>query len=90
MDSGEQLKTLTSHELIGPNDRFGFKLGLSTDGVEDYDKFEPRKHVKDVHVIFTPETTVDANGTRSKTFLEGVSVTELPKNAVGVDPEPEP
>ena len=24
MDSGEQLKTLTSHELIGPNDRFGF------------------------------------------------------------------
>jgi predicted histone-like DNA-binding protein len=67
-----------------------FKLGLSTDGVEDYDKFEPRKHVKDVHVIFTPETTVDANGTRSKTFLEGVSVTELPKNAVGVDPEPEP
>ena len=67
-----------------------FKLGLSTDGVEDYDTFEPRKHVKDVHVIFTPETTVDANGTRSKTFLEGVSVTELPKNAVGVDSEPEP
>jgi len=67
-----------------------FKLGLSTDGVEDYDKFEPRKHVKDVHVIFTPETTVDANGTRSKTFLEGVTVTELPKNAVGVEPEPEP
>ena len=25
MDSGEQLKTLTSPELIGPNDRFGFK-----------------------------------------------------------------
>ena len=24
MDSGEQLKTLTSPELIGPNDRFGF------------------------------------------------------------------
>ena len=23
MDSGEQLKTLTSPELIGPNDRFG-------------------------------------------------------------------
>ena len=25
MDSGEQLKTLTSPELIGPNDRFGIK-----------------------------------------------------------------
>ena len=25
MDSGEQLKTLTSPELIGPNDRFGLK-----------------------------------------------------------------
>ena len=24
MDFGEQLKTLTSPELIGPNDRFGF------------------------------------------------------------------
>ena len=27
MDSGEQLKTLTSPELIGPNDRFGLKAG---------------------------------------------------------------
>ena len=26
MDSGEQLKTLTSPELIGPNDRFGFNF----------------------------------------------------------------
>ena len=29
MDSGEQLKTLTSPELIGPNDRFGFKKPLA-------------------------------------------------------------
>ena len=29
MDSGEQLKTLTSHELIGPNDRFGLKVQQS-------------------------------------------------------------
>ena len=33
MDSGGQLKTLTSPELIGPNDRFGLKLDMSTNEV---------------------------------------------------------
>ena len=35
MDSGEQLKTLTSPELIGPNDRFGF-IGSTT--YEEYNR----------------------------------------------------
>lgn len=59
-----------------------FKLGLSCNGAPTAKEFEVRKHVKDVHVVFTPESTTDATGRRSKTFLEGVSVNELPKNMV--------
>lgn len=71
-------------------DGFGsFKLGLSCKGASSAREFDVRKHLRNVHVVFTPEPTTDAAGRRSKTFLEGVSVTELPKNMVNTDQEEE-
>ena len=64
-------------------DGFGsFKLGLSSKGAEKAGDFDVRHHIRGVHVVFTPETTTDSTGRRSKTFLEGVTVAELPKNMV--------
>ena len=62
-----------------------FKLGLSSKGAEKASDFDARHHIRGVHVVFTPETTTDSTGRRSKTFLEGVTVAELPKNAVVTD-----
>ena len=62
-----------------------FKLGLSSKGAEKASDFDARHHIRGVHVIFTPETTTDSTGRRSKTFLEGVTVAELPKNMVVTD-----
>jgi hypothetical protein len=44
-----------------------------------------KKHVKKVRVLFSPESTTDSSGQRTKTFLEGVKVQELPKNMVNTD-----
>ncbi|MBQ7511570.1 MAG: DNA-binding protein, partial [Prevotella sp.] len=54
-------------------------------GAEKASDFDARHHIRGVHVVFTPETTTDSTGRRSKTFLEGVTVAELPKNAVVTD-----
>ena len=62
-----------------------FKLGLSSKGAEKASDFDARHHIRGVHVVFTPETTTDSTGRRSKTFLEGVTVAELPKNMVVTD-----
>ncbi|MBQ9203128.1 MAG: HU family DNA-binding protein [Prevotella sp.] len=62
-----------------------FKLGLSCKGAEKASDFDARHHIRNVHVIFTPEATTDSTGRRTKTFLEGVTVAELPKNAVVTD-----
>ena len=37
---------------------------------------------------FINEWTVDKNGQRTINMLQGASVKELPKNAVGEEPEP--
>jgi len=64
-------------------DGFGtFKLGISSEGVNEAYEFNVRSNIKDVHVLFQPETTVDANKQRHKTFIEKVKIQEAPKNDV--------
>ena len=47
------------------------------------------EHIKGLHVVFMPERTKDTAGNRSKQFLQGAKVEELPLNTV-VKEEPEP
>ena len=47
------------------------------------------EHVKGLHVVFMPERTTDSGGNKSKQFLQGCKVEELPLNTVEKE-EPEP
>ena len=40
-----------------------------------------------MHVVFTPERSHDQAGNRTKQFLQGVKVEELPENKVDKDQE---
>ena len=62
-----------------------FKLALTSKGAATAADYEVKKHVKKVRVLFLPESTTDSSGQRTKTFLEGVKVQELPKNMVNTD-----
>ena len=56
---------------------------LLTDAPSDTAKdFTATQHVKDVHVLFQPQVRIGKDGRRSRTFLDGCKVAELPKNAV--------
>ena len=61
-----------------------FKIGIenSRGGVESADKFDARKDIKGLHVLFQPEVKTDSSGLRQKTFISGCSVQEAPKNDV--------
>lgn len=56
-----------------------FKLGLSTKGEDNPEKFNVRNNVTGVHVLFQPESKASEKGRRVKSMLEGVVVTELPQ-----------
>jgi len=66
-----------------------FKLGVTSTGAATAADFDVRKNIKGVHVVFTPESTTDSAGRRTKVLLEGVTVAELPKNAIDTD-KPKP
>jgi predicted histone-like DNA-binding protein len=69
-------------------DRLGtFKIGLNTAPANSVKEFSASKNVKGTHLLFQPETRIDKNGYRQRAMLMGVSVKELPKNAVIVDDE---
>ena len=71
-------------------DGFGsFKIGIESKGAATAAKFTVAEHVKGLHVVFMPERTKDTAGNRSKQFLQGAKVEELPLNTV-VKEEPEP
>ena len=61
-----------------------FKIGIQNapGGVESADKFDARKDIKGLHVLFQPEVKTDSSGLRQKTFISGCSVQEAPKNDV--------
>ena len=58
-------------------DGFGsFKIGIRTKGAETAKAFTVSKNVKGLHVLFQPEVKRSADGSRVKTFLTGVQVSE--------------
>ena len=64
-------------------DGFGsFKIGIKGTGSATVKEYSVAKNVKGLRVNFQPECSTDGNGTRSKKFLDGATVTEAPKNAV--------
>ena len=52
-----------------------FKVGLSSKGAESANEFTAA-NIKNSHIIFTPEITVDASGKRTKNLLAGLRVKE--------------
>ena len=64
-------------------DGFGsFKIGIESKGAQTAGKYSVAEHVKGLHVVFMPERTTDSGGNRSKQFLQGCKVEELPLNLV--------
>ena len=64
-------------------DGFGsFKIGVDSTGAATAEAFEVRKHIKGVHVVFTPERHTDRAGNKVYAFLSGTTVEELPLNTV--------
>lgn len=65
-------------------DGFGsFKLGLVTTPADSAEDFSVTKNIAKVRVNFRPEVKKSAGKIVSQAFIDGVSVTELPKNAAG-------
>jgi hypothetical protein len=60
---------------------------LKTAPADSAAEFNVRDNVTSLRVNFQPIAKVDSNGTRSKVFLTGTSVKELPKNDVDKDEE---
>ena len=71
-------------------DGFGsFKIGIESKGAQTAAKYSVAEHVRGLHVVFMPERTTDSGGNKSKQFLQGCKVEELPLNTVEKE-EPEP
>ena len=65
-----------------------FKVGLKTSPAPSAKEFSAANNVKGMRLNFLNEWTVDKNGKRTITMLQGVTAKELPKNAVGEEVEP--
>ena len=61
-----------------------FKIGIENKGggVEDPKTFNVNKHIKCLHICFTPELKKDKSGSTTKTFLTGATIQEAPTNLV--------
>ncbi len=81
----DQMQDSKRVELEG----FGsFKIGIQSKGAQTAAKFSVAEHVKGLRVVFMPERTKDSSGNRSKQFLQGARVEELPLNTVVKEDEP--
>lgn len=57
-----------------------FKIGISTGPADTAKDFQPAKHLKGLHVLFSPEMKKDASQMRTRALLNGCLVMEAPKN----------
>lgn len=63
------------------NDLGIFKVGLSSTGVADRDDFSVAHNIVNTRVLFQPTWTKSAGQTdRTRTFLSGMTITELPNH----------
>ena len=63
-----------------------FKIGIESKGALAAKDFNARENVTGAHIIFQPETKTDATGQRSKVFLNGLKLEELPENRIVKEP----
>ena len=64
-------------------DGFGsFKIGIQCRGARPAKAFTVADNIEGLRVVFMPENTHDASGNRTKQFLQGCKVEELPSNKV--------
>ena len=64
-------------------DGFGtFRIGLKTKPAVSPEEFNASKNVVGTHILFRPITRVNKDKSRSRVFLDGCRVQELPANAV--------
>lgn len=70
-------------------DGFGsFKIGLATKPADTAKDFSAAANIVGMRVNFMPETHISrANRTRSKMFITGATVKEMPEYAVNDDPQ---
>lgn len=59
-----------------------FKMAIVTKLAESAKDFNVTDNVKKIRVIFTPETKVNTDKTRTRSLIQGCKVAELPKNGV--------
>ena len=78
----KELKGIMKRELqngrrVVIKDLGSFKLGISTTGVETTKKFDVKKNITNVHVIFAPEKRYDdATGRYITMLTEGITFQE--------------
>ena len=82
-----ELSTTMHNELNQGNrvkiDGLGtFKVGINTSPAKSAKEFTAQKNIKRIHLIFMPEVTIDAQGNRVKTLIEGVRVQEASEYAI--------
>lgn len=64
-------------------DKLGsFKMAISTKLADTAKDFTTTGNVKNIRIIFSPESKVNKDKTRSRALIDGCKVAELPKNAV--------
>lgn len=65
-----------------------FKLGITTGPANTAKDFNAKDNVKNIRILFQPETKINKDKTRTRALIDGCKVAELPKNDV-VDEEEE-
>lgn len=53
-----------------------FRIGINSKGAEKPEEFDGT-YIKDVHILFQPETHVERNGNRSRAMLDGTRVKHI-------------
>ena len=56
-----------------------FKIGLSSRGLNKPDDFHADRDVRDLHIVFRPDSKWQPDGTRRIALLEGTRLLPLPK-----------
>lgn len=59
-----------------------FKMAIETKPADTAKDFNAQDNVKNIKVLFMPETKVGKDKTRTKALISGCKVAELPKNGV--------
>lgn len=76
---GQTMKSiLQDGKRVKVNGLGSFKMGMSTEGVTRRDDFNIGLHLKQLRVLFQPESYKTSSGTRAKEWTTGVVFTELP------------